>query len=120
MSELTQKEIEGIVKAMQEPQVSSPKIPLRPPISKIEFSSLRSEPSAERGQFANLKVHIEVLYGKTQLTLKELSDLHVGGVIALDQEEGTQYEVLANGKKVAFGELVTTEGHFGIKITKLL
>lgn len=119
MQEFTAKEIEGIVKAMQEPEVSSLKIPLRPSISKVEFAPLSEELSLERGDFGQLKVEIEVLYGKTHLTVSELSELHVGGVISLDEEAGSQYEIVANGKKVAFGELVTQEGSYGIKITRL-
>ncbi len=110
MTEFTAAEIAGIVKAIEEP----PK-PLRK-IAKVEFSPLTEELSKERGSFDHLKVNIEVLYGKTTLSLKELSNLHPGSVIPLPQEENGLVEVLANGKPFGRGEIVSIDGRFGIKL----
>lgn len=129
MREFTQDEIESIVKTMQSSSLDQidQKIPLRPPgsygpIAKVEFAALTEELSApiherERGRFENLKVHLEVIYGSTTLSLKQLSELQTGSVLHLDNEIKNTVDILANGKKVAQGEIVTLDGHFGIKIT---
>jgi flagellar motor switch protein FliN/FliY len=128
MREFTTEEIDSIVKTMQTSQrdLDDQKIPLREttlqgPISRVEFSQLREEkttPMRLKPSLDHLKVHIDVLYGSTNLTLKELSSLQSGQVIALDEETSSTLTILANGKKIARGEVVTLDGHFGIKITE--
>jgi flagellar motor switch protein FliN len=121
MSEFTQEEIDGIVKALAEPS-SAPldqKIPLRP-LYKVEFSPLEEETRGEKPSLEHLPVEIEVLFGKTTIPLKKLLSLHQGGILDLDQEVDQKVEILANGKKIGYGEIVSSEGKFGVKIVQLL
>ncbi len=132
MSEFTPDEIEGIIKAMShEPleQDEEGKIPLLPPgsygaISKVAFTPIEGEKprplseltEKERTDFESLKAHIEVVYGKTKLNLKELAALKEGSLIPLDDLCDDLVEVYVNGIKVGRGEVVTVDGSFGVKI----
>lgn len=132
MSEFTPDEIEGIVKAMsQKPptEEEAQKIPLRPPgsygkASKVAFSPIEGEKprplseltEREYTNFENLKAHVEVVFGKTKLTLKELASLEEGALLPLDELCDDLVDIYVNGTKVGRGEVVTVDGRFGVKI----
>jgi flagellar motor switch protein FliN len=119
MSDFTSSQVEEIMKAMHEaPPPVDQKVPLRKPIAKVEFSSLTEEKGGERGDFADLKVRLEVLYGKSMMTLQELLELQEGGLLPLGEEENAQVEIVANGRTIGRGEIVATEGRFGVRITQ--
>lgn len=130
MSEFSSEEIEGIIKAMsQEPPSEEKKIPLRPPgsygsISRIAFTPVEGEKprplpeltDKERSDFESLKAHIEVVYGRTKLSLKELAALEEGSLLPLDDLCDDLVDILINGKKIGRGEIVAVDGQFGVKI----
>jgi len=92
MTSLTPEEIEGMVKVMSlEPVSKEAKIPLRPPgsyksIAKVALSPMEGEKAPplaeftdqEMAKFESLTAQIEVVFGKTKLTLKELAALKEG------------------------------------------
>ncbi len=132
MSEFTPDEIEGIVKAMsQEPpsKEKGGKIPLLPPgsygtISKVAFTPIEGERprplselnDEERSEFESLKAKVEVVYGKTKLSLKELAALEKGSLLPLDELCDDLVDIYVNGTKVGRGEIVSVDGRFGVKI----
>ena len=131
MSEFTSEEIEGITKAIAQEPAKSKEIPLREPgsygpISKVLFSSLEGEEKGremtpltekEKSDWAHLKVDLEVVYGTTKIPLGELASLEEGCLLPLDQLEEEKVEIYANGKRIARGEIVALEDHFGVQIT---
>lgn len=132
MSEFTTDEIEGIFKAMSKSAVKSDKeakIPLRPPgsygaVSKVTFAPIDGDKpkkvseltEKEKKHFSSLKASVEVFYGKTKLSLKELSALEKGSLLVLDDLCDDLVDIHVNGTKVGRGEIVAVDGHFGVKI----
>jgi len=129
MSEFTPDEIEGIVKAMSQEAPSEEKIPLLPPgsygtVSKVAFTPIEGEKprplseltEKELSDFETLKAHIEVVFGKTKLTLKELAALEEGSLLPLDDLCDDLVDIYVNGTKIGRGEVVAVDGQFGVKI----
>jgi len=65
-----------------------------------------------------LNVYIEL--GRTQMKVKDVLELERGYVIELDKLASEPVEIYANNKKIAEGEVVVIDKHFGIRITNLL
>ena len=65
-----------------------------------------------------LNVYIEL--GRTQMKVKHILELERGYVIELDKLASEPVEIYANNKKIAEGEVVVIDKHFGIRITNLL
>lgn len=132
MSEFTPDEIEGIVKAMSQKKLTEEeksKIPLRPPgsygkIARLSFSPLLGETPRtlteltgnERSQLEDLKAHVEVVFGKTTMTLKELAGLDTGSLLPLDDLCDDLVDIIVNGSKIGRGEVVVVDDHFAVKI----
>ncbi len=66
----------------------------------------------------NLQVSIEL--GRTKMLIKDILELNRGAVIELEKLASEPVDILVNGKKVAEGEVVVIEKHFGIRITNLI
>lgn len=131
MDEFSQDEIESIVQAIQKEPKKSDSIPLRPPgnyVSKVSFSPLEGETprplveltERETSRFSSLKASVEVIYGKTKLTLKELGSLKEGSLISLDDLSDDLVEIYVNGVLIGRGEVVVYEGHYGVKIVTMV
>lgn len=54
------------------------------------------------------------------MSLNEILELGRGSLIELDTLENQEVEILVNGKKVAYGQVVISNQNFGIKITEVL
>lgn len=67
----------------------------------------------------DVQVKVSVEIGRTRLTLGELSKLGPGSVVELDRELHEPADILANGKIVARGEIVTVGNRYGVRITQL-
>jgi flagellar motor switch protein FliN len=66
----------------------------------------------------NLPVSIEL--GRTNMLIKEILDLQRGSIIEFEKLASEPVDILINGKKMAEGEVVIIEKHFGIRITNLI
>ena len=65
-----------------------------------------------------LAVNVEI--GKTQMLVKNLLQLGEGSVIELEKSVGEPFEIYANEKQIARGEIVVINDHFGVRITEIL
>lgn len=93
---------------------------------KAEFMSI--DESTKRGYFSddkleflkdvNLNVYIEL--GRTKMQIKDIIELERGYVIELDKLASEPVDVYVNNKKIAEGEVVVIDKHFGIRITNLV
>jgi flagellar motor switch protein FliN/FliY len=66
----------------------------------------------------NLNVYIEL--GRTKMIIKDILELERGYVIELDKLASEPVDVYVNNKKIAEGEVVVIDKHFGIRITNLI
>ena len=80
-------------------------------------------PSGELVGLANLMnvpVRVTVEVGRARVALAELVALGPGSLVALDREAHEPADVLVNGKLVARGEVVTIDGHYGVRVTSVI
>ncbi|MCH9609001.1 MAG: hypothetical protein S4CHLAM45_02570 [Chlamydiales bacterium] len=132
MSDLTPEEIDGIVSAINQEPASKEElsqIPLQPPghYGKVALSPIVGEQprpldkltEREFSSLGHLVAHVEVLFGKTKLPLRQLASLKEGDLLPLDELCDDLVDIYVNDQHIGRGEIVTTDGHFGIKLVTL-
>lgn len=68
----------------------------------------------------DLPMNVYIELGRTQMQIKDILELERGYVIELDKLASEPVDVFVNNKKVAEGEVVVIDKHFGIRITNLV
>ena len=68
----------------------------------------------------DIPIEITAILARTKMSLNEILELGRGSLIELDTLENQEVEILVNGKKVAYGQVVISNQNFGIKITEVL
>lgn len=92
-------------------------------VQKADFAPLR--PSAT-GNHQNIDLildvplEISVVLGRTRKNIKDILNLGTGSLIELDKLAEEPVEILVNGKKIAYGEVVVVDENFGVRITSIL
>lgn len=66
----------------------------------------------------HLNVYIEL--GRTKMQIKDILELERGYVVELEKLASEPVDVYVNNKKIAEGEVVVIDKHFGIRITNLI
>ena len=95
-------------------------------ISQADFGDLgeSAAPANGRGReidmLLDVKLDVTVELGRKDMLVEEILRLGKGSVIELDKLAGEPVDVLVNGKKLAEGEVVVVEDHFGVRLTHLL
>ena len=77
-------------------------------------------PSEKLHMLLDLTMPISIELGRTKMLIKDILELGHGSVIEFDKFAGEPVDLLINDKKVAEGEIVVIDEHFGIKITSLV
>lgn len=98
----------------------------KPKASMAEFPKF--EESNKRGFFdddkleflKDLQLNVYIELGRTQMQIKDILELERGYVIELEKLASEPVDVYVNNKKIAEGEVVVIDKHFGIRITNLL
>ena len=68
----------------------------------------------------DVPLDITVELGRTSKRISEILDFAPGAVIELDKLVGEPLDILANGKKIATGEVVVVDENYGVKITDII
>jgi len=68
----------------------------------------------------DLSLPVSIELGRTKMLIKDILELGHGSVIEFDKFAGEPVDLLINDKKVAEGEIVVIDEHFGIRITSLV
>ena len=68
----------------------------------------------------DLTLPVAIELGRTNLQIRDILDLRRGSVVEFEKLASEPVDVIVNGKKMAEGEVVVIEKHFGIRITNLL
>ena len=90
-----------------------------------ETAQTKEETNSESAGIDNLKVleNIEVKLtvevGSTELKIRDLLRLNEGSVVELERLAGDPLDILANGVKIAKGEVVMVGERFGIRFTEV-
>ena len=87
-----------------------------------------SRPAEQKSQSAeprldlisDLPVELEVRLGSVTLPFGELLQMRHGSILTIGDADGQQAELLAGGKVVARGEMVTTDDQLAIRVQEIL
>lgn len=94
-------------------------------VQPVQFASFDEEENVHGKENRNLdllmnvNLQMSVELGRTELPFKKVLELTRGSIISLDKLAGEPVELFANGKLVAFGEVVVIEDNFGLRITSI-
>jgi flagellar motor switch protein FliN/FliY len=95
-------------------------------VRSAQFSTLESTPSmgAEKDRkmdlLLDLSLPVSIELGRTHMLIRDILDLQRGSVVEFEKLASEPVDILINGKKMAEGEVVVIEKHFGIRITNLV
>lgn len=90
----------------------------------FQFDSFDAQPSliayaSEIDIIKDVPLEISVELGRTKKKISEILDFGVGSVVELDRLVGESLDIMANGKKIAKGEVVVVDENYGIRITEI-
>lgn len=95
----------------------------------VEVHEAKFEPLGEGGYSSSpqnidlildVPLDISVVLGRTKKSIKDILSLGTGSLIELDKLAEEPVEILVNGKKIAFGEVVVVDENFGVRITNIV
>lgn len=94
-------------------------------VQTAQFQNLESSPAGGQRDrkmdlLFDLSLILSIELGRTSMPIKDILDLQRGSVVEFDKLASEPVDVLINGKKIAEGEVVVIEKHFGIRITSLV
>ncbi|WPC41086.1 flagellar motor switch phosphatase FliY [Clostridium sp. JS66] len=101
-----------------------------PSAPKVEVKQAAFQPLAPIGPSAEMPKNIDlildvpldisVVLGRTKKNIKDILNLGTGSLIELDKLAEEPVEILVNGKRVAYGEVVVVDENFGVRITSII
>ena len=72
------------------------------------------------GVILDIPVVMSLEVGSTELTVSELLSMGTGAVVELNRHTGDPLDVKVNGKLIGRGEVVETNGRYGIRMTEVV
>ena len=94
-------------------------------VQPVQFASFEDLDQVQGPQNQNLnilldvKLQLSVELGRTDLPIKKVLELTKGSIVTLSKAAGEPVELYANGKLIAYGEVVVIEDNFGLRITHI-
>jgi flagellar motor switch protein FliN len=80
----------------------------------------RSQSRIPLDRFAEVHIEITAEIGRVTMPLGELLQLGEGAVIELDRSVSEPVDILAQGVKIASGDVVVIDDHFAIQIREIV
>lgn len=84
-----------------------------------DLDQVQGPPNQNLNILLDVKLQLTVELGKTELPIKKVLELTKGSIVTLNKAAGEPVELYANGKLIAFGEVVVIEDNFGLRITHI-
>lgn len=85
-----------------------------------------TEPTAAAGSgseklspIAEVPVEIAIDIGHKPMPLAEVAELGIGSIVTFDRMVGEPVDLIANGRKVAAGEIIGVDGRFALRVTEI-
>lgn len=79
----------------------------------------QSPEQGKLGLLMDITLPLSIELGRTKMLIKDILELGHGSVIEFDKLAGEPVDLMINDKKVAEGEVVVIDEHFGIRLTNL-
>lgn len=93
----------------------------------VEFEDFGKSPSVKNTRevrnidiLKDVEMDLSVELGRREMPLGNILQLVKGSVIELEKLAGEPVEILVNGHKIAQGDVVVIDEHFGVRISNLL
>lgn len=133
--EENKKQGESVVKKKEQPPivekpiVEKPIVENRQPEVRTDVHEASFEPLSPIGKnnapqnidlILDVPLDISVVLGRTRKSIKDILSLSTGSLVELDKLAEEPVEILVNGKKIAFGEVVVVDENFGVRITSII
>ncbi|MBU3111756.1 flagellar motor switch phosphatase FliY [Clostridium lacusfryxellense] len=99
----------------EEPQVEVRKAAFKPLVKEPVYSAPRNI-----DLILDVPLEISVVLGKTKKNIRDILNFGTGSLIELDKLAEEPVDILVNGKKVAYGEVVVVDENFGVRITSII
>lgn len=64
----------------------------------------------------DVQVTLSVEIGRSRLPIKDLLALNQGSIVSLDRNVGEPLDLMVNGTLIARGEVVESDGQFGLRL----
>ncbi|AFH50234.1 Flagellar motor switch protein FliN [Ignavibacterium album JCM 16511] len=104
----------------QKPKSGAGKSATAAEFSQFEESQFQGFEAGEKINFIkDLQLNVYIELGRTQMQIKDILELERGYVIELDKLASEPVDIYVNNKKIAEGEVVVIDKHFGIRIVNL-
>jgi flagellar motor switch protein FliN len=84
----------------------APEIAVAPPAANLEI-------------LMDIELPIVIRFGHTEMALRDIARLSAGSVIEFDRGIDEPVQVMINGHVVAWGEVVTVKGSYGVRISEI-
>ncbi len=84
-----------------------------------DMEQVQGPPNQNLNILLDVKLQLTVELGKTELPIKKVLELTKGSIVTLNKAAGEPVELYANGKLIAYGEVVVIEDNFGLRITHI-
>jgi flagellar motor switch protein FliN/FliY len=130
---MTQEEIDALIKgglpgaapdaATIAPGATAPftvETPAFPEFTSADMGGIHDIEDTRLQLLYDLQLPVSIELGRTNMLIRDILKLGRGSVIEFDKLVSEPVDVLVNGKKVAEGEVVVVDKHFGIRITTLI
>lgn len=86
-----------------------------------ELQPVEGRNGTAREAALGIPVNIEVVVGRSKITVADLMNVNRGKVLELDSKAGDLVNITANGKPIARGELtVFDDGRVGVTLVEIL
>lgn len=92
----------------------------------IEFAEFDDEERYDEGEansmdlLKDVELNVSVELGRIELPLGKVLQLAKGSVVELEKLAGEPVDILVNGNRIALGEVVVIDEHFGVRISSLV
>jgi flagellar motor switch protein FliN len=77
-------------------------------------------PSGPIDLLMHVELPVSVSLGRTTMRMKDLLSVTSGTIVELDQELDDEVEVRVNNCTIARGEVVSVDGHYGVRILEMV
>jgi flagellar motor switch protein FliN/FliY len=103
--------------------------PIERPQPQVEVHQATFQPLQDAGSrqapknidlILDVPLEISVVLGRTKKSIKDILSLGTGSLVELNKLAEEPVEVLVNGKRVAYGEVVVVDENFGVRITSIV
>jgi len=124
---MTQEEIDALISGVDDTELEHNEENEEGEVAEAEFSELPPtiNPAAfhlspKMDLLYDLQLPVSIELGRTNMLIRDILKLGRGSVVEFDKLVSEPVDVLINGKKVAEGEVVVIDKHFGIRVTTLV